>query len=548
MSTLLPSMTYGDDIKRVTRTAFGGYCHRENAGAHELWDMENLTAAHAPAIAARSPRYRVAEMENPQGVVAGDGLYYVRDGWLCSWRDGVETVINPTQRLDRTGEKQLVQMGSYLLVFPDKCYYQQESGEFGSLESSFTGAVIFQDGTYAGEYADANTIVLPAAGAHRFREGDAVTITGCTQLLAQNNATLIIRELSEDGRTLRFYENSFYRPNVGQNGYSQTVSGVTLSRSLPEMDFVCQCENRLWGCKGKDLYASKLGDPFNFFAYDDGISTGSYWVQTGSAGAFTGCCSFLGYPVFFKEDQIYKVHGSKPSNFQVMGSASLGVTKGSGHSVAIAGERLFYLSRAGVTAYAGGMPTPVSSAFGTQQFQAAVAGTDGISYYVSMKQDGETPLFVYHTGQGMWHKEQAGSPVGFAFWDGGLYFLERNGTAGTLWLIGTPQRVPQGVLPETVVKSMAEFPDTAAGAAVGTGVVRLRLRMELASGSRVQVQISYDGGRYETVSVCQAAQKKSVMVPLVPRRCDHYRIRLNGLGGWKLLSSTCERYESPELC
>ena len=81
----------------------------------------------------------------------------------------------------------------------------------------------------------------------------------------------------------------------------------------------------------------------------------------GSPGDFTACFSYLGYPCFFKEEYIYKVYGSKPSNFQVMSSASLGVEKGSHKSLAIAGEILFYLSRVGVVAYSGGIPQSVLS-------------------------------------------------------------------------------------------------------------------------------------------------------------------------------------------
>ena len=67
---------------------------------------------------------------------------------------------------------------------------------------------------------------------------------------------------------------------------------------MPELDFLCENENRLWGCKGDTIYASKLGDPFNWNVFD-GVSTDSYAVDVGSAGDFTGCFAYRGYPVFF---------------------------------------------------------------------------------------------------------------------------------------------------------------------------------------------------------------------------------------------------------
>ena len=67
------------------------------------------------------------------------------------------------------------------------------------------------------------------------------------------------------------------------------------------MDFICENENRLWGCKEDTIYSSKLGDPFNWNVFD-GLSTDSYAVNVRIDGDFTACCSYLGYPVFFKEE------------------------------------------------------------------------------------------------------------------------------------------------------------------------------------------------------------------------------------------------------
>lgn len=81
--------------------------------------------------------------------------------------------------------------------------------------------------------------------------------------------------------------------------------------------------------------------------------------------------------LFSRKSTSTKVYGDKPSNFQVMGSASLGVEAGSDASIAIAGETLFYLARTGIVAYSGGIPQQVGAAFGTQRFRNAVGGSDG---------------------------------------------------------------------------------------------------------------------------------------------------------------------------
>jgi hypothetical protein len=66
----------------------------------------------------------------------------------------------------------------------------------------------------------------------------------------------------------------------------------------------------------------------------DGLADDSYAVNVASSGDFTAAVSYLGYPIFFKEDKVYKVYGSKPSDYQVMSSASLGVKRGAAASLA----------------------------------------------------------------------------------------------------------------------------------------------------------------------------------------------------------------------
>ena len=355
--------------------------------------MKNMTGDYYPLLSPRKRRYIVRRLGKPNGFYAKDGLY---------WVDGTGFYVNGEKKGDVTdGRKQMTGIGAYIIILPDKKYYNHLTDEFGDMEAGWNGSADIQDGTYAGEKAEANTI--HAAGANWedvFKVGDAVAISGCAKH-PENNKTIIIREI--EGDYLRFYENSF---TIGDGG--DTESALELKREMPEMDFICENENRLWGCKGDSIYASKLGDPFNWNVFD-GVATDSFAVDVGSAGDFTACCSYLGYPCMFKEQNIYKVYGDRPSNYQVMGSASLGVEAGSHGSLAIAGEVLFYLSRAGIAAYSGGIPQSISAPFGTERYMDAVGGSDGIKYYVSMKDvSGVWTLFVYDTRTGLWHKEDAG--------------------------------------------------------------------------------------------------------------------------------------------
>ena len=517
----LPSMVHGDGIKKSVQVKFKGYDHNPGAEEGSLWDMENLSGDSAPVLAPRKPRYLLRTLEKPNGLYAGESL--------C-WADGGSFYVDGEQKgAVEDSRKQFCALGDYLILLPDKAYYNKRTGEFGSLEAQWSGGVRFEDGVFAGESAKGNSIVSTGE-AFPFSVNEAVTISGCGE--ERNNKTAVIREVSEDGKTLRFYENSF-----------QVWSGeAVLKREVPDMDFLCENENRLWGCKGSTIYASSLGNPFiwNTFAT---VSTACFAADVGSAGDFTGCCSYLGYPVFFKEDQIYKVYGSKPSNFQVMGSASLGVEKGSGRSLAVAGERLFYLSRSGVVSYAGGVPQVISQALGQQRFRNAVGGSDGTKYYVSLEDSlGASHLFAFDTRIGQWYREDGVRALEFG-WGGELYLLASD---GGLWLAGDPRSIPEGAVQETL-QSAAEFGDFIEGSPGKKGLSKLLLRAELEAGASLRVLVRYDGGPWRQAGQLQAEKKRSFLLPLIPRRCDHYRIRLEGTGGWRLFSLTREFYLGTEL-
>ncbi len=85
-------------------------------------------------------------------------------------------------------------------------------------------------------------------------------------------------------------------------------------RTCPEMDFVVEKDNRLWGCSSADheIYCCKLGDPTNWRAYQ-GVATDSYAVTVGTPGPFTGAAVSGSAVIFFKENCLHRVYGTQPS-------------------------------------------------------------------------------------------------------------------------------------------------------------------------------------------------------------------------------------------
>ena len=515
----LPVMAYSDGIGKSVQTAFGGYNHTRQARDGELWDMMNLTADYTGLLATRRRRRLAETIAEPGGVGSLDGLYWVSgDGFFYKGeRKGTVT----------KGEKIFAGMGSRVIIFPDKIVYDTKADTFENLEAEYTsgaGKTTFTNGKLFEEDAEANTITVEGANFNDlFKKGDAVTISGCTKH-EENNKTPIIREISEDGSSLIFYEYTFTLDGDPDKPQPYTEPGaITFKRAVPDMDWICVNENRLWGCKGDDIFASKLGDPKNFNVFD-GLASDSYSVPSGSAGEFTGCISYLGYPCFFKEDKIFKVYGSRPQNYELMGSATMGVKAGCGRSLAVAAEVLFYVARNGPTAYSGGIPSFIGEAFGMEEWSDAVAGSDGLKYYVSMADGaGERHLFCYDSRKGVWMREDETDAMGFAM-EEGLHMLTAD---GELWRLdggGTGQE-------EGPVNWYAEFADFTEGSPDAKGYSKLQFRMELEAGASARVQIQYDSsGLWETAGETMVERKRTLLLPVIPRRADHYRIRLEGEG------------------
>ena len=523
----LPVMKYQDGIGKVTQVKFGGLNRTAGAGDGDLTDMLNLTSDHYPVLSVRPPRYLHKILADPGGIYAWDKL--------C-WVDGEGFYYDGKRKGTVTrGQKVFGHVGAYIVILPDKAYYNLVTDTFGSLEARWSGQELyFGNGKLYEEEAAANRIRAEGIDWNDyFRAGDAVTISGCT-VNPGNNMTPIIREI--DGDSLYFDENIF----TLLDGKEYVEGGrLQISRDVPDLKFVCENGGRLWGCTDAAYYCCCPNDPFNWNVYA-GLDADAWTVPSGSAGAFTGVVAYKGYPAFFKEEIIHKVYGSVPSAFSVQDSATLGLAEGSAGSLAVAGEMLFYLNRRGIMAYGGGIPQPVCEAFGSEHYKQAVAGSDGLKYYVSMCDElGRWGLYVYDTQRRLWHKEDDTHALGFALSQGCLYMLNDK---GEIWIVGDPAEVPPGCQPESAIAWLAEFADSTLESPNKKGVTKLQLRLELEPGARAQVRIQYDSdGRWHRFGrELGEGVKRSYYLPVIPRRCDHFRIRIDGVGQCKIHSMAIE--------
>ena len=185
---------------------------------------------------------------------------------------------------------------------------------------------------------------------------------------------------------------------------SQTAA-VTVMRLMPEMDFVVEQGNRLWGCKYgivdgqavNEIYACALGDFRNWNSFA-GLSADSYAAARGSDGPFTGAAACMGGVVFFKENCMERIYPAAGGGHQIVTVPCSGVRKGAERTVAVADGVVYYLGNDGVYAFDGSMPVCVSRALGDKRYIGGVGGGESGRYWLAAKEGaGTTELLVYDT-------------------------------------------------------------------------------------------------------------------------------------------------------
>lgn len=560
-------MPNSSGIRKVTQVQFNGYMHTASCSEGQIWEETNISGRAFPYL--RPIRERtIFGYPCDNALFAHDSMGWVNGSEL--WYDGHLVGYVEDSR------KQIAVMGNRIVIWPDKVVlnasykrlgtystltdlqaavtnpkefdaygvgtgvpyeiyvwngreWVSNGKELESLECTarFSG-VTFKNGTYKGVEADCNTMEFSVDVENLgFKEGDAVAIRGCTKH-PENNKTAIIREI--EGKQLRFYEFAFVLDgDEGNTEYKETGT-ITLSREVPDLDMILAVDNRLWGAKDDTIYASKLGDPANWNVFD-GLTTDSWFQETGTAGEFTGCIAYLGYPIFFKENHIFKLYGKNAENFQPSKSATMGVKRGAGKSLAIAGEVLYYLSPNGLCAYSGGVPESVAAPFGEVRYKTSVTGSDGQRLYLSMERvSGETELFCLDTATGLLCKEDELDVAMWCTYEGALYGMLESGNA-----------VAVNQDSGNAKSSMVEFGDFYEQTMDRKTATRLQMRITLEENARLRVLIQYDSnGEWRTVKTLTTTKKMSFSYPVRIRRCDHFRIRLEGEGYWELQSMARE--------
>ena len=345
-----PTLAETYTTQQVT-DVFQGYNHNLKIGDGEFYDMQNLTSSYYPLFANRGKRGKVSTLAAPRALLAKSKLAYVDGDKLFYGDQDLTTYINAAGFFISDAEdmlpKQLISMGAYIVLYPDKLYINTANyTDCGSIEAYFTTAENAEiaytmckvDGTgydtptigtsepanpdngalwidtsasthslkqYSSntstwvQVATVYTKISYAGIGKSFSKLDGVNISGCTATNEANakqiealNGSKILYDCADD-----------YIVVVGliDQAYTQATGSITISRKMPDLDFITEAENRLWGCKyglvdGKtvnEIYCCALGDFKNWEQYLK-LSTDSWSASVGTDGEWTGAVTHLG--------------------------------------------------------------------------------------------------------------------------------------------------------------------------------------------------------------------------------------------------------------
>ena len=570
----IPGIKAKEPDREEIRNFFG--LNRQSAAAPgEAADEENVGGDLFPFL---SPRRAAAVLTDDFGkcraIAYKDQPVWITDiaggSFSKLWYAGHETgVVMPA------GKKQIVTMGTKIIVFPDKIYYDTANGESGSLDAEFssedgvavsytlsrldggeyeydsspsapespadgalwcdtsqTPAVLSKYSASSGMWVTVDStyvkITSPGIGA-AFKEGDGVTVSAsAVQTL---NGACVVAGAGNDYLIV---------PGVITAPVTQTA-GVTVSRRAPEIDFAVEYSNRIWACRYglnrdgqlvNEIYASALGDPFNWNAFA-GLVSDSYAAGVGSDGPFTGAVAILGYVMFFKERCVHKVFGNRPSNYQIITSNLRGVARGAEDSLAEIDGTLYYCGADGVMAYDGSFPETVSDPLGQISPEGALAASSGKYLYLSALRGTTREFYVFDSRRSVWHREapldvDCMAPLSHGVLAAGNMSLFALGTkdlgasAAAACGTGDVTALPNGWYFETG-ELTAEREDMF--------VTRVEVTCAVEAGEELRVSLICGEGTKIPVVTVKPSVRRTYSIPVTAPRERRFRLRISGTGG-----------------
>ena len=571
--------------------SFRGYNHNLRISDNEFYDMKNLTSANYPILSPRGKRGVYVEASSPQGMIAKDALCYVDGQYFCMNEYRIDMGLSDSP-------KQLVSMGAYVIIMPDKKYINTlDITDFGNIEASYsltegvsaTYEMCKVDGE---EYTGATKGSSPPTGpdgegpenmqlwidtsstphvlkqysktsemwiqiattyikisapniASAFKKYDAVRITGfpteSSQLSELEGNTFPLWEVYHDeGTDERAEGTNDYVVIVGILDEICAYEGeLLLERTMPTMDFIVESENRLWGCR---YGVANNGEVVNE-------------IYASKLGDFKNWNCFMGistdsYVASVGTDGVFTgaiTHLGYPLFFKencvhkVYGNypANYQIQTTACRGVQRGGHKSLAIVNE-VLYYKS--RNAVCSYDGSLPTEISYAMGD-ISYFDAVAGSHGNKYYISmkdHTDQ--WNLFAYDTSKGMWHKEDNLHVKDFCSCRGDLYYIADGDAkirtiFGSGTQDEGPVEWMAETGPIGIFTPDKKYVSRMSVRMALNLGTRVYFYAEYDScGEWEHLFTMTGTSLRSFAVPIRPKRCDHMKIRIVGEGDAKIYS------------
>lgn len=593
----LPEIAQSNDRINMINS-FIGLNKNPQIQENEFSDMENITTDFFPTIGTRKRRGIIRTFTDLRGMMGGDVLSYV-DDYKFYYDESYVCDLDDTD----PSERQMVSMGAYIVIFPDGVIYNTHDKSVSYIENETEGTTPTMTlCRIDGSPYDAVSGTTPPGDLTKYWIDTSATPVVMKMYSTNTSAwvpvgtTYVKFSATDIGKGFKAYDAATFSgvdtndPDIYNNwDFNQSniifgadddyviVAGlinsthvnstnVTISRLMPQMDYVCELNNRIFGCSSRnhEIYACKLGDPTNWYCYA-GLDSDSYAATVGTQDEFTGIASYKGYVFFFKDGGYHQLYGTKPSNFEMAWKPGRGVQVGSSKSICITNNYLMFKSREGICLFDGSTQL-VSQKLGSENFYDGVAGSYRDKYYISMRNESdEQKLYVFDTTKGSWTIENDMFVTFAASTTRALYLADDN---NILYMVNEeamytklypredlypmedlyPGATIQGQKEDTF-EWMLETGDIGVDSPYQKYIKRMDIRLLIDENARFRIEISYDStDDWKVMYDYFCTKKRSFTVPVSVQRCDHCRLRFSGFGEFRIFSIAKVVEEGSDVC
>lgn len=455
---------YTHDVKKEAKyrvTEFKGLAEKCSAEKGEFEELYGFSSSLYPCLTTQKNLRVGDEKEGAEPLVfSSDKTGYVLPNGTLYYGNDIKTdFLSP---VSEGTTRKCVMLGALACFFPDKKWYNTADRSSGNMEihkvlptvqsEDISVGIKFDDGTepcaYTYQVSEPSSPVngqlwcskqpsgnilaqryfsscecwIPQdrlwycitslnAGTDMF-EGDYVTVSGCA------SSEKVIDGFSGAMRVCSVEENSVClsaTPEIWlcahicrENSHSYRLTEIRFDRNIPDFAYICSSGNRLWGCSkdGHEIRSSALGNICSWECFD-GNESDSWAVEIGSPCEFTGCSVVDSNPVFFKENEVIRIYGSKPSAFAVSSDCDIGVKKGHDKSLCCIADSLYYMGADGFYRRNSGKARLLSRYLDIDCEHSFSAALGSKYYTVTVSGDGKKKLYIYDTVTGIWHTQDS---------------------------------------------------------------------------------------------------------------------------------------------